>query len=124
MNEIRLTNLNNTIAYLTNIKENSYNNLDRVRARLSECISAKERIEEKQKLLLLKPKVKRSNRGYSDREIIQYSTKGRKLKTWNEVYDIKKHYIDKGIHFNTNEIIRCCKGDYKTRRGYIWKFKE
>jgi hypothetical protein len=124
MTTIRLNKLKDTIAYLTNIKDNSYQNLDRVRARLSECISAKERIEEKQNLLLLKRKYKCRPRKYNDINIIQYSLKGRKIKEWGNVYELRDYQISRRKSFKISEVIGCCKGVYITRMGYIWKFKE
>ena len=51
------------------------------------------------------------------RNVIQYDTQGNKIHVYNNAMEASK-YIS-----NYDSIIRCCKGEYKTTSGYIFRFK-
>ena len=58
------------------------------------------------------------NRKTSPKKIDQYSLDGKFIKTWNSGIELAKNM------FNNSNICRCCNGQRKTSKGYIWKYHE
>lgn len=42
---------------------------------------------------------------------------GNVIKTWSTVRDVQKE-----LGFNSGDIFKCCRGEQKTSKGFIWKF--
>lgn len=58
------------------------------------------------------------NHPNKSKQVVQYSLDGVFLKTWQSI-----HEIERQLGFANQNIIRCCKGKYKTSYGFIWKYK-
>lgn len=50
--------------------------------------------------------------------ILQYSAEGQFIKEWPSAIEIKRQ-----LKINDSYIALCCKGKFKTAKGYIWKYK-
>ena len=54
----------------------------------------------------------------SARSVLQYDLDGNFIKEWESAWHINQFY-----GFDRSAIARCCRGEYKQLRGYIWKYK-
>lgn len=52
------------------------------------------------------------------KRIMQYSTDGNLIKQWDSLHEAERN------GFGRKEIIKCCNGDYKQHKGYIWKYED
>ena len=54
----------------------------------------------------------------NSKKVIQYDKKGNLIKEWECIMEIERQ-----LKINNSNICQCCKGNYKTAGGYIWKYK-
>lgn len=54
--------------------------------------------------------------------VLQYSLNGEFIKEWNSVYDAAEAVS--GVWGASGNIFQCCKGNYKTAYGYVWRYKD
>lgn len=50
--------------------------------------------------------------------VIQYDLQSKFIKEWCSIRNASRN-----LNINIGTIIRCCKGEFKTAGGYIWKYK-
>ena len=53
------------------------------------------------------------------KQVVQYDLSGKYIKTWEGVREAGRQ-----LNMFYQSIYKCCKGEYKTAYGYIWKYKE
>lgn len=51
--------------------------------------------------------------------ILQFDKNGNFIKEWASTMDVQRE-----LHINHSNIIKCCKSKLKTTGGFIWKYKE
>ena len=52
------------------------------------------------------------------KEVLQYDLTGKFIKEFKSSQDVQRQ-----LGFNSSQIRACCRGEYKTSKGYIWIFK-
>ena len=52
-------------------------------------------------------------------KINQYDLNNNFIKTWNGFVEIKET-----LNIDISGIIRCCRNQYKTSNGYVWRYAE
>ena len=52
------------------------------------------------------------------KKIKKFDTKGKYIKTYNNIWEIKKELK------NICHIYDCCRGERKTAYGFVWKYEE
>ena len=52
------------------------------------------------------------------KKVYQYTLDGKFVKEWDSTMECGRNGFDQGA------IVRCCKGERKTHRGYIWTYKK
>lgn len=62
---------------------------------------------------------KKNYDNYRSKNICQYNLDGVFIKKW-----ANKRDIERTLGYSNANIAKCCKGQYKTSYGYIWKYKE
>lgn len=59
------------------------------------------------------------NKKRNSKKIIQYDIKNNFIKEWECIMEVQRQ-----LGINNANICQCCKGNYKTAGGYIWKYKQ
>ena len=49
----------------------------------------------------------------------QYNIDGKLIKSWNSMRDVARK-----INIDASSIAKCCKGIYKTSKGFVWRYKD
>lgn len=59
------------------------------------------------------------NKKRNSKKIIQYDIKNNFIKEWECIMEVQRQ-----LGINNANICQCCKGNYKTAGGFIWKYKQ
>ena len=64
-------------------------------------------------------KLRCGERHQNSKKVLQFDLQGVFIKEWSFIAEAGKE-----LNINRSNITQCCKGNYKTAGGYIWKYKD